>query len=103
MAQPNPFALLEWGSNPKDNNDDCHCGEDFPTEAEARAALGKLRKSGRAAFYELDGPGVYELVADPTYSTETYDAADRSEALWLGRMTHGDTFDRDYPELTGGR
>jgi hypothetical protein len=65
------FSVCLWESHPDNGNDDCSTGEDFATEAEARACLANLDGTFNMRYYrlspfiELDGPGVYEVLERP--------------------------------------
>ena len=72
-----PYSVCEWGSHPDEDNDDCWCGSDLASEAEAREELArvlareeKLRGNGGTAYVVLDGPGVHQVVAVRAYHTK---------------------------------
>jgi hypothetical protein len=84
------FSVNQWGSHPDAGNDDCWNGDDYPTLEEAHAKfVGKWRFD--VAFVALEGPGVYEVRANPDYrapaSHENDDWA--SERMWQHRMGFG--------------
>ena len=57
------WQVNQWGSHPDEGNDDCWCGDDFDTEAEARASLehGLAQQGEDDEWLELVGPGVREV------------------------------------------
>jgi hypothetical protein len=66
-----PFSVNLWESHPDEENDDCSTGEDFATEAEARACIANLDGTFNPVYYrntpfiELDGPGLHEVTERP--------------------------------------
>ena len=68
-----PFSVNLWGSHPDQENDDCWTGDEFATEAEARACfadpwgVGGLCSKASTEYIELDGPGVYEIRRNPGF------------------------------------
>lgn len=75
-----PYSVNLWGSNPDDDNDDCHTGEFFSTDEEAQAVFenpwsvfDRTRNEAITAVFEIEGPGVYERRANPEY-LDTSDA-----------------------------
>lgn len=68
-----PFSVNYWGSHPDAGNDDCWTGEDFATEAEARACFEKGEIPAYAGvasteYLELQGPDVYAVKINPLFS-----------------------------------
>ncbi len=76
-----PYEVNEWGSHPDEGNDDCYTGTDYATLEEAREALQAELDDPRPcltnAYFELGGPDVYEIHANPSFDGE---ARDREEA-----------------------
>lgn len=50
------WAVTQWGSHPDEGNDDCWTGEDFNTEAEARACVERYLVNRSVQFVMLEGP-----------------------------------------------
>lgn len=67
------YTVNEWGSHPYQDNDDCWCGSDHATLADARQELERRLKapaSGDAtAYVVIEGPDVFEAHPVPTYHT----------------------------------
>lgn len=102
MNDPNkPYSVCLWLTHPDQENDDCMTGDDFATEAEARAVMANL--SGHfnmvyhrdCAFVELDGPDVHEVVERPGVAKRARkeaaedDAAERQERAMQAGMGLG--------------
>ena len=93
-----PFSVNYWGSHPDAGNDDCWTGEDFETEALARACFDKGEIPAYAGvsdteYIELTGPDVWAVRINPLFSKkrrarelEKSSAEWTSEASWQARM-----------------
>ena len=82
-----PYAVLYWGSNPDEGNDDCHQGFDFDTLAEAEDRFAAPAPA-YVAFVELDSKDDYRIRANPGFRKSADDDSDwRSErAMQAGMM-----------------
>lgn len=70
------YSVNLWGSHPENENDDCWCGSDFATLAEATAAFNNpasaFKYETNWAYVEIDGPGINEVRKNPNYRKPRY-------------------------------
>jgi hypothetical protein len=81
-----PYAVLEFGSHPDLDNDDCYNGQDFATLDEARVAY-LATPDADVAYLMLDGPEVNEIRANPHHRAPrrgSHDAWQREIATQAG-------------------
>ena len=82
------YSVCLWLTHPDNENDDCMTGEDFATEAEARAVMGNLSSAfdmvyhSDCAFVELDGPDCHEVVERPGVLKRARRNAAADDADW---------------------
>jgi len=82
-----------WGSDPSEENDDCHTGDDFATLAEAEECFREPWKTFQRSYYsscthtiELDGPDIHLERLNPGFRPEKDLDADwrREQAMQCG-------------------
>jgi hypothetical protein len=87
------FSVNLWGSDPEEENDDCHTGEDFATLEEAEACFQNPWDTFSKSYYrgcthtiELDGPEVYKTRLNASFKpSEDNDSAwQREQAMQAG-------------------
>ena len=64
------YSVNYHGSHPDSDNDDCWTGSDFETLEQARIKFSETPDTfydGCTAYVELEGPGVQEIRANPTF------------------------------------
>ncbi len=91
-ALRHPYSVLEWGSHPDDENDDCFTGECFSSIESAIDAFQAECFDSGVAYIELDGPDIHQIRPNPHHkprSREREDAADRSERAMQAGMGLG--------------
>lgn len=87
-----PFSVNLWGSHPDQENDDCWTGDEFATEAEARACfadpwgVGGLGDLTSTEYIELDGPGAYDIRRNPAFRPSPPDTLWANEARQQAAM-----------------
>lgn len=100
MADKDTYSLCAWGSHPDEGNDDCHTGDYYDTLEDVRAVLQtKLKDSEPCVdtpFFELVGPDIHEIHANPSFDAEAarldderFERACRREMAMEAGMLHG--------------
>ena len=87
-----PFSVYEWGSHPDAGNDDCWCGSNHQTEAEARKQWEGFKQTEPGeddAWYELIGPGVREVYHQKGWRKGPPQEETCTEWATLQGMSHG--------------
>lgn len=88
------WEVEEWGSHPEANNDDCWTAHEYPSEAEARAAMACGSKDTSTAYLQLvrvEGNEIVEVLdiaKNPNFRPEKDDDWRREVAMEAG-MLHG--------------
>ena len=69
MTKGSTYSVLQWGSDPKANNDDCYTSFDTRDLAEAKNKINDILSANNCAYVELcvsEDPDSEEQVEDPT-------------------------------------
>jgi len=98
-VQEKPWSVCLWGSHPDEGLDDCSVGDDFATEAEARAVARDVWAhfdhgyfASGTRFVEIDGPTANEVLAVPGAPKRRHADDDREwqrEIAMEAGMLHG--------------
>jgi hypothetical protein len=90
------YSVNLWGSHPKNGNDDCITGADFPTLEKAEHCAANLRATFTARsvkgaeWIEIDGPDHNSCKRNPDYvPSRDDDSAERSERAMQAGMAFG--------------
>lgn len=105
------YSVCLWLTHPDQENDDCMTGEEFATEAEARACIANLNTHFNmpyfleCAFVELDGPDCHEIIELPGVAEQAQrqarfdEACERSEGRMQAGMLGGVDAYNDYQPI----
>ncbi len=84
-----PFLVLEFGSHPDNDADDCWRGDGYSTREEAEAAFAGPAVDPSTRYVSIEGPGVYRVRKNPDYVPEPADDCWRMEHAHQCGMAFG--------------